>query len=643
MAQQPQAWKPKHNPWLIAVVVTLAAFMEVLDTTIVNVSLPHIAGSLSSSYDDATWALTSYLVANGIVLTVSGWLSNVLGRKRYFLICVAMFTVCSFLCGIAESLPQLIIFRLLQGFFGGGLQPSQQSIILDTFPPEKRGTAFSITAVATIVAPVVGPTLGGYVTDNASWRWIFFLNVPVGIVAVFAIMALVEDPPWAAKQSRHIDIIGLSLITIGLGCLQVMMDRGEDEDWFSSPFIQVMALLAFLGIVGAIFWLLSTKQPVVNLFVLGDRNFAVGSLMIGCMALILYSSAIIIPQFAQQVNGYNATLAGLVLSPGGFVVILLIPIVSQLLKVVQTRFIIGLGFFTMGCALVFSGRIVPGIDFRTLVEMRAAQTAGLAMLFVPISTITYATLPKELNGDAAALYTMFRNVFGSIGISLATALVTTRTQVHQAYLSSAHDAAEPGLQRAGRAVRAGAGGDGTCRRHDPRHRRRPRLPGLSNPGLGARLRGRIHDLRRRGVRGGAVHPAVLQPQDQRRRPGALIQSGVRRPNALPRAISPAGVTVTARVPSIRRIHPLEKQPWHNAAPTTPAMCGLRSLQSRHGRQNIRPATRRPAGAPSRQIDRLCRNSAPASVRAPPSGDRSICPRSTIRSAMATAICPARWS
>ncbi|HWW48577.1 MAG TPA: DHA2 family efflux MFS transporter permease subunit [Xanthobacteraceae bacterium] len=429
-------WKPRANPWLIAVVVTLAAFMEILDTTIVNVALPHIAGSLSSSSDEATWALTSYLVANGIVLTISGWLGDMLGRKRYFLICIGMFTVCSFLCGISGSLAQLIVFRLAQGFFGGGLQPNQQAIILDTFPPARRGAAFGVAAIATVVAPVLGPTLGGYITDEASWRWIFFINVPVGIIAVFLVSVLVEDPPWEKnKPSRGIDYIGLALITIGLGSLQVMMDRGEDADWFNSNFIRLMALLAFLGILSAIGWLLIAKKPIVNLAVFKDRNFSAGCMMIGATGAILYASAVIIPQFAQQTLMYTATWAGLVLSPGGVAVILLIPIVGRLLPVVQTRYIIATGFLIMGFALLFSSGLVPNIDFRTLVMMRVFQTAALAFLFVPISAVAYLTLPRELNGDATALFAMFRNVFGSIGISLATAVVTQRSQIHQTYLS----------------------------------------------------------------------------------------------------------------------------------------------------------------------------------------------------------------
>jgi len=396
-------WRPRYNPWLIAVSVTLAAFMEILDTTIVNVALPHIAGSLSASSDEAAWALTSYLVANGIVLTISGWLSDVLGRKRYFLICIAMFTVCSLLCGMAASLGQLIVFRLMQGFFGGGLQPNQQAIIVDTFPPARRGAAFGVTAIATIVAPVLGPTLGGYITDQASWRWVFFINIPVGIFAVFINAFLVEDPPWVSqKRSRGVDYIGLGLIALGLGCLEVVMDRGEELDWFGSRFIQVMALLAFVGILGAIGWLLTARRPIIDLAVL---------------------------------LGYTATWAGLVLSPGAIAVIFLIPIVGIVMRFLQTRVIIAFGFFVMGCALIYSSGLSPQIDFKTLMLMRTYQTIGLAFLFVPISTMTYQTLPRELNADGAALYSMFRNVFGSIGISLGTALVVQRSQVHQSYLS----------------------------------------------------------------------------------------------------------------------------------------------------------------------------------------------------------------
>jgi DHA2 family multidrug resistance protein len=432
-------WKPTFNPWLIAVSVTLAAFMEILDTTIVNVALPHIAGTLAASADEATWTLTSYLVANGIVLTVSGWISDTIGRKRYFIICLGMFTVCSFLCGIASSLGQLIIFRLMQGFFGGGLQPNQQAIILDTFPPAKRGAAFGLTAIATIVAPVLGPTLGGYITDNFTWRWIFFVNVPVGLFAVVINLILIEDPPWEkAKQKRKargIDYIGLSLITLGLGCLQVMMDRGEDDDWFNSPFIKTLAVFAFLGIFGAIAWLLTAKKPIVNLDVFKDKNFAMGCVLIGAMGAILYASSVVIPQFAQQQLGYTAFISGLILSPGGLVVICLIPIVGQILKRVQTRYVVMMGFSIMGCALFFSSGLVPNIDYKTLVEMRSAQTAALGFLFVPISSIAYLTLPLRLRSDGAALYSMFRNVLGSVGISISTAMITERTQANQAQLA----------------------------------------------------------------------------------------------------------------------------------------------------------------------------------------------------------------
>ena len=429
-----QRWRPSHNPWLVAVVVTVAAFMEVLDTTIVNVSLPHIAGNLASSYDDATWALTAYLAANGIVLTISGWFARVFGRKNYFMICIGMFTVCSFLCGVSSSLPELIAFRALQGFFGGGLQPTQQSIILDTFPPNKRSGAFAITAVATIVAPVLGPTLGGYITDTYNWRWVFFINVPIGIGGLLGVAALVEDPPWAGRRRAPIDVIGLSLITIGLGCLQVMLDRGEDDDWFGSPFICVMTLFAAGGILGAIGWLLVAKRPVVDIRVFADTNFAVGAMLIGAVGFVLYSSAVLIPQFSQQVIGYTALLAGLVLSPGGLGIILIIPLVNYGMKHIQPRYVIAFGFFFMGCALTISAHLTLNVDFRTLVIYRAYQAAALGFLFVPLSVVAYQTLPQELNGDATALFTMMRNVCGALGISLSTALVTERTQIREAHM-----------------------------------------------------------------------------------------------------------------------------------------------------------------------------------------------------------------
>ncbi len=431
-------WKPRANPWLIAMVVTLAAFMEVLDTTIVNVALPHISGTMSASYDEATWTLTSYLVANGIALPLSAYFSKLFGRKRYFLICIFGFTVCSFFCGISTDLWQLILFRVLQGFLGGGLQPTQQSIILDTFPAKQRGRAFSISAVAIVVAPVLGPTLGGWITDNFTWRWVFLLNVPIGIITTIAVMHVVEDPPWEKKQDRSklgLDVVGIGLITLGLGCLQVFLDRGEDEDWFSSRFILTFAALSAVGIVGASFWLLYAKKPVVDLRVLKDRNFMLGSVMISGLAAVLYGSAVLIPQLAQQQLGYTATLAGLVLTPGALLIVMVIPIVSKLMQVVQTRHLIAFGFFLLGAALLYSHRLVPDIDFRSLVMIRAAQSAAIGVMFVPVTTLAYLTIPAGMNNDASALFTMFRNMAGSIGISLSTSLIQERTQANMAHMA----------------------------------------------------------------------------------------------------------------------------------------------------------------------------------------------------------------
>lgn len=430
-----RAWQPRANPWAVALVVTLAAFMEILDSTIVNVSLPHIAGSMGASNDESTWTLTSYLVANGIVLPISAWLGSIFGRRRYFLICIAAFTLFSFLCGIATSLWELILFRLLQGFFGGGLQPNQQAILLDTFPASQRGRAMSVVAIATVIAPVLGPTLGGVITDNASWRWIFLLNVPVGVLCFMGVAALVEDPPWAKRTRRQIDTIGLGLIALGIGCLQVMLDRGEDADWFSSGFVCLFAALAAAGLIGAVVWLVMARHPVVNVRVLKDRNFAVGCLMISATMAVLYSSAVLLPLLSQTVLGYTSTLAGYLLSPGALLLLLLIPLVARLMPVVQTRVLVATGFVALGLAMLYSRALAPDIDFDTLVMMRMAQTTGLAFLFVPISTISYTTLPAEQRADATALNVMFRNIAGSISIAISTALVTSGAQRHMAYLA----------------------------------------------------------------------------------------------------------------------------------------------------------------------------------------------------------------
>jgi DHA2 family multidrug resistance protein len=435
-------WEPSGNPWLIAVVVTLAAFMEVLDTTIVNVALPYIAGSTASSEDEATWALTSYLVANGVVLTISGHLGRLLGRKRYFLICIVMFTLFSFLCGLAQSLPELVVFRGLQGLFGGGLQPTQQAIILDTFKPSQRSAAFAVTTVATIVAPVLGPTLGGWITDNYSWRWVFFINIPIGIAMFLAVMHLVEDPPWAKAGKRgalRTDYVGVGFIVLGLGCLQVMLDRGEDDDWFDSSFIRTLAVLAAIGLVGGVYWLIYASKPIVDLRVFKDRNFAVGALLLFAMAVVLYASIVAISQLAQRQLGYTATWAGLVLSPGAAALLLIIPLVTRIMRYVQIRYVVGCGFLCLGLSMVYAHGVdarglSPQVDFETLTLVRTAQAASLGLLLAPISTLAYWTLPRELNADATALFTMLRNVGGSIGISLSTALVMNRSEVRQAYL-----------------------------------------------------------------------------------------------------------------------------------------------------------------------------------------------------------------
>ena len=429
--------KGKSNPWLIALVVTLGAFMEVLDTTIVNVALPHIAGSLAVSSDNATWTLTTYLVANGIVLTISSSLSRRIGRKKYFLISVAGFTAASFGCGISTNFIELLFFRGLQGLFGGGLQPTQQAIILEVFPPEKRQQAFALAAIATIIAPVLGPMIGGYLTDTYSWHWILLINVPVGALTFFGALSLIQSPPEEAEEIRNappFDYWGVLFVTLALGCMELAADRGEDYDWLASNFVRIMVVLSIVGYTVGPVYLLRVKNPVVNLRVFADRNFALSWFCIAIMGFVLYASAVLIPQFAQQQLGYNATWAGIVLAPGAVVLVCLIPLVGRVLNFVPVKYVIATGGIALSAALFYSMGLVPQMDFFHLAVFRSAQTAALALLFVPISSAAYSTIPKELNDDAASMFSMARNVYGGVGISISTALVTDHQQIRQHHM-----------------------------------------------------------------------------------------------------------------------------------------------------------------------------------------------------------------
>jgi DHA2 family multidrug resistance protein len=421
---------------LVAMVVSLAAFMEVLDTTITNVSLSHIAGSLAASQDESTWVLTSYLVANGIVLPLSGWLSGVMGRKNFFMLCIAGFTVASFACGVATSLPMLIVFRLMQGLAGGGLQPMQQAIIMDSFPPEKRGTAFGITGITMIVAPILGPTLGGYITDNFSWRWIFFMNVPVGIIAIFLIRSLVVDPPHAvAKGFKSIDYIGLLLLAVGLGALQIVLDKGQEDDWFDSRFIVTFSVIAVVCLASMVAWLLRQKDPIVDLRLLGNKYFGPACLMIFFVGFTLYGASTLLPLLVQSEFGYDATLAGLVLSPGGLAVIVFMPIAGKLVNKVQARYLISFGMAMTAVGMGATMFFTPQTDYNTFVFFRILQVCGLPFLFVPTSVMAFSAIAKEKSNKASALYSLMRNLGGSFGIALALSFIQRREQLHQNYLT----------------------------------------------------------------------------------------------------------------------------------------------------------------------------------------------------------------
>src|SRR6266481_1663768 len=442
-------WRPAVNPWIIALTVTLATFMEVLDTSIANVALPHIAGSLSAGQDESTWVLTSYLVSNAIVLPLSGWLSSIIGRKHFYMGCVALFTISSFLCGLAPNLPMLIVFRILQGAGGGGLQPSEQAILADTFEPAKRGMAFAVYGIAVVMAPAIGPTLGGWITDNFTWRWIFFINIPVGILSLLLTSRLIQDPPYFKRRKlseTRIDYTGLGFVALGLGTLQVVLDKGQRDDWFESNFIVALTVVSVASLIFVIFWEWHHKDPIIDLHLFRERTFATANFLMFMLGFALLGSTLLLPLFMQTLLGYTAERAGLALMPGGFTIMVAMPIVGFLLSRYSPRYLMMFGLSALSFSLFHMTSFDLGVDFRTVVLARMIQSVGMAFLFVPINTAAYSFLPREKNNAASGLMNLARNIGGSVGISLVTTMLDRRTQVHQANLAAHLSGSNPTFQ-----------------------------------------------------------------------------------------------------------------------------------------------------------------------------------------------------
>ena len=442
LARAPGYVERPTNIWLIAITVTLATFMELLDTSIANVALPHIAGGLATSYDESTWVLTSYLVANAVVLPLSAWLSRVFGRKNYYMGCVALFSVSSLLCGLAPSLNLLILFRVLQGIAGGGLAPVEQAILVDTFPPDKRASAFALYSMAIVTAPAIGPPLGGWITDSFSWRWVFFINVPIGIVSLFLTSQLVSDPAHFKQEVEQakragklrVDYLGIILIAIGFASLEVVLDRGQRDDWLDSNFIATFLAVALISLVVAIVWELRQRDPVVEIRLLSERNFAISNCFYFIFGFVLFGSTVLIPQMLQSLYGYTATDAGLVLGPGALVIVFMAPVIVTLLPKVGAKNLIVVGFGVLALSMWYFSSFDLTADYRHEVWARVLQGFGIAFLFVPTSQLAYSYLPREKNNKASSLTNLFRNQGGSFGIAFVTTMLERRTQFHQSVL-----------------------------------------------------------------------------------------------------------------------------------------------------------------------------------------------------------------
>jgi MFS transporter, DHA2 family, multidrug resistance protein len=449
------AWRPRFNPWLIAFSVMVGTFMEVLDATVVTVSLPHVAGSLSSTPEEATWVLTSYLLSNAIVLPLTGWLGNRFGRKRVLMTCMVVFTAASAVCGAATSLSVLVVARVLQGVGGGALQPMAQAILMESFPPARRGVAMAAFSMGVIVAPILGPTLGGWVTDNYSWRWVFYINLPIGIFAMALVNLFVEDPPYLqARRAGRIDYIGFGLMVVGLSALQIMLDRGQEADWFATAWVRWFAMISVLALVAFVAREFLVEEPIVDLRILGDRNFAVGFGLSTVLGVCLYGTTSMLPLFLQTLLGYPAVESGLAVSPRGIGAMVAAFVVGRIITVVDPRLMVAAGLALLAASGYMFAGLTLQISVGSVVWASVLNGLSTGMIFVPLSLMTMGRLRNEQMGNAAGLYTLMRNLGGSVGIAIATTLLARSAQAHQAVLAShltpydpAYEQARQSLQR----------------------------------------------------------------------------------------------------------------------------------------------------------------------------------------------------
>ena len=443
-APETSNWRPSHNPWLIAMSVMLATFMEVLDTSVANVSLPHIAGNLSATTDEATWVLTSYLVANAIILPATNWLGNLFGRKRFLMSCIVLFTLASALCGMAQSLGFLIFARVLQGASGGALQPISQAVLLESFPPAKRGAAMAAFAMGVVVAPILGPTLGGWITDNYSWRWIFYINLPIGLMAALMANVFIEDPPYLKRiDASNIDYIGFGFLAIWLATLQFILDKGQELDWFASHTILTCGLISGVAFIAFLIRELTTAHPIVDLRVLANRNFAVGAGLIALLGALLYGTTAVLPLFMQNLLHYTALDAGLALSPRGIGAFVATIIVGRVIGKVSNRLLIGFGFLILAYSSFMLGRINLQISMASIVWPSIINGLAISCIFVPLATSSMGTLRQDQMGNASGIFNLMRNLGGSVGIAGITTLLSRSAQTSQADLAAHYNVFNP--------------------------------------------------------------------------------------------------------------------------------------------------------------------------------------------------------